>query len=108
MSKNTKKNQKKYFIDKHMRCCYPYEKPKVTKEYGVLSEYMDKYYDRDEIDKIICELITRHPYVEGAMSLKISVCWELDGVTGYYHIFDFENDNHDNETIHSIEIKYEK
>lgn len=99
---------KKYFIDKHIAYCYPYETSKVTKEYGVLSKYIGKLFTRNEIDKIICELIMKHPYVENSMFLKLSVSWTDGTVKGYYHIFDFKNDNYKKQNRGSVEIKYEK
>lgn len=99
---------KMYFIDAHMTYCYPYEVDKKVKEYGVLSEYIEKRYDRDKIDKIICELIMRHPYIEHSMWLKLSVMWEEKNTIGYYHILNFKNDNDEKQSKGSLEIKYEK
>ena len=99
---------KKYFIDNFITYCYPYEVSKVTKDYGVLSEYIGKRYNRDEIDKIICELIMKHPYIEHSMWLKLSIMWEKENVIGYYHILNFENDNDEKQSKGSLEIKYEK
>ena len=68
-----------------------------------------KFYEfKKEIDKIICELITRHPYVENAMRLKLSVQWTDGNITGYYHILDFDNDNFEQQNRGNLEIKYEK
>ena len=99
---------KKYFIDNFITYCYPYEVSKVTKDYGVLSEYIGKRYNRDEIDKIICELIMKHPYIEHSMRLELFVMWEEKNVTGYYHILNFKNDNDEKQSKGSLEIKYEK
>ena len=99
---------KMYFIDDYMTYCYPYEVEKKVKEYGVLSEYIGKRYNRDEIDKIISELIIRHPYIEHSMRLNIFVKWEENNTTGYYHMLDFMNDNDEKQSKGSLEIKYEK
>lgn len=99
---------KKYFIDGFITYCYPYDVSKATKNYGVLSEYMGKYFNRDEVDKIICELIMKHPYVENSMYLNLSVKWTDENVTGYYHILNFKNDNYEKQSKGSLEIKYEK
>lgn len=99
---------KKYFIDTFISCCYPYDISRATKNYGILSEYIGKCFDRDEIDKIICELIMRHPYIEYSMYLQLSVQWMDGNMTGYYHILNFRNDNYGEQNRGSLEIKYEK
>ena len=99
---------KKYFVEDFITYCYPYDVSRRTKNYGVLSDYIGKYFNRDEIDKIICELITRHPYVENSMRLKLSVQWTDGNTTGYYHILDFVNDNFELQNRGNLEIKYEK
>ena len=99
---------KKYFIDTYMEYCYPYESGKKVNDFGVLSKYVGKRYNRDEIDKIICKLIMKHPYIEGSMWLKIYVMWEKENTTGYYHMFNFKNDNDEKQSKGSLEIKYEK
>lgn len=99
---------KRYFIDNHMSYCYPYETSQKVTDYGVLSQYMGKMFDRNEIDRIICELITRHPYIEYSMSLVILVNWIENNVTGFYHMLSFKNDNCDKQSKGSMVIKYEK
>ena len=98
---------KKYYIDAVMSYCYPYETTKTTKEYGVLSEYIGNMYSRRAMDKIICEMIMKHPYVDNSMSLKIRVMWRENNVSGYYHVFDFENEHYKKQSKGSLEIKYE-
>ena len=99
---------KKYYIDSHMTYCYPYETSQKVTEYGVLSKYIGKFFDRNEIDNIICELIMKHPYISHSMSLTIRVMWSDENVSGYYHILDFHNDNADNQRKTSLQIKYEE
>jgi len=99
---------KKYFIDDFITYCYPYDISKSIKDYGALSKYIGKYFNRDEMDKIICELIMKHPYVENSMWLQLSVQWIEENVTGYYHILNFKNDNYEKQNKGSFEIKYEK
>lgn len=99
---------KKYFISSHITYCYPYEVSKKVKEYGVLSEYIGRYYNRDEMDKIICEMIMKHPYIENSMWLNLSVMWKEGNTTGCYHILNFKNDNDEKQRKGSLEIKYEK
>lgn len=57
--------------------CFPYETCERVKDYGVLQKYIDKKYTREEIDKIICEMIAKHPYIEGSMYLKIKICKKI-------------------------------
>lgn len=99
---------KKYYIDESIRYCYPFEISKRTKEHGVLKEYIGKLYNRNEIDKIICELIMRHPYIENSMSLEIFILWKENNIKGYYHVLTFENDNYKKQKRNDIIIKYEK
>ena len=99
---------KQYFLSDFIYYCYPYETSKITEDYGVLSEYIGKYFNRDEADKIICELIMRHPYIEKSMNLKIQMMWKERNITGFYHILDIRNDNYAKQTKGSLEIKYEK
>ena len=99
---------KKYYIDDFITYCYPYEVSKSTKNYGVLTQYIGKTFNRNEIDKIICEMIMNHPYIEGSMDLKIRIMWEEEGIMGYYHSLDFTNDNDEKQNKGSLEIKYEK
>lgn len=100
---------KKYFINDFITYCYPCNTEKrVKSDYGVLSKYMDKYFNRDEIDKIICELITKHPYIENSMRLKLTVNWKENNTVGYYHILNFENDNYKKQSKGNLEIKYEQ
>lgn len=99
---------RKYFFDKPMRFYYPCETTQEVKGYGVLAKYMNKQFTRAQMDKIICELITKHPYIEGAVQLKIAVMWTDNGATGYYHIFEFDNYNCENQKRTNAIIKYEK
>lgn len=99
---------KKYFIDDFMTYCYPYDVSHRIYNYGVLSDYIGKYFNRDEIDKIICELFIRHPYIENSMRLKLSVMWVEGNTTGYFHILDFRNDNYKKQNRGDLDIKYEK
>lgn len=101
---------KKYFIDSYITYCYPYETTRKVNDYGVLSKYIGKYFTRDEVDKIICKLITRHPYIENSMRLEIRIMWNNETMysSGFYHILDFRNDNFENQSKGSLEIKYEK
>lgn len=98
---------KKYFISKSISYCYPEDYSRTTKNYGVLKQYINKKYNREEIDKIICELITKHPYIENSMDLEINIMWETKNAVGYYQMLTFENDNFERQTKGNLTIKYE-
>jgi hypothetical protein len=99
---------KKYFISKTISYCYPYDYSRATKDYGILEQYVGIRYSREEMDKIICELITKHPYIENSMNLEINVMWETENAIGYYHMLSFENDNYEKQIKTDLTIKYEK
>lgn len=98
---------RKYYIDTIMRYCYPYETSKRVEDYGVLSQYIGKFYSRAEIDRIICELVTRHPHVEGSMNLTLSVMCR-DKYVEAYHYFDFRNFGYKKQKRGDGAIKFEK
>lgn len=104
---------KKYYINPHITYCYPYDVTQYidkSEVFGVLEQYMYKVYTRDEIDKIICELIIKHPYIDHSMHIGINIMWmDERNVRGYYHILNFKNDKYDKQKrkINPI-IKYEK
>lgn len=99
---------KEYFINKIISYYYPYDHSRTTKNHGVLEQYMDKKYNREEMDKIICELITKHPYIDNSMHLGINIMWETENAIGYYHTLTFINDNYEKQTKGDLTIKYEK
>jgi hypothetical protein len=104
---------KRYFIDPYVTYCYPFDVNRhicKSSEFGVLEKYMYKTYTRNKIDKIICELITRHPYINNSMHIDIRIMWYNNHNTqGYYHILNLKNDKYDKQkrTTKPI-IKYEK
>lgn len=100
-------DRKNYFFDKYITYCFPYETWKTVKNYGVLQKYIDKKYTREEIDKIICEMIANHPYIEGSMFIKIRICKKEKYGVSYYHLLDFRNYQYERQKKHSLEIKYE-
>ena len=99
---------KKYYISEIISYCYPHDYLQTTKDYGVLEQYINKDYNREEIDKIICELITRHPYIENSFTLDINIMWETETTIGYYQMLSFKNDNFKEQTKGDLTIKYEK
>ena len=99
--------ERKYFVEKGIEYCYPYGIGKNTKNYGVLIHYIGKEYTRDEIDKIICEMIIKHPYISGSMSLGIIISWREDNVEGIYQDLNFENIDYRNQSMGCTTIFYE-
>lgn len=97
---------KKYFISKTISYCYPYDYSRATTNYGILEQYMGKRYSREEMDKIICELITKHPYIENSMDLGINIMWETECAEGFYHMLSFDNDNYEEQPQGDLTIKY--
>lgn len=102
---------KKYYIEDSILYCFPYETSHILSynNYGVLTQYINKKFDRSEIDRVICEMITRHPYIEKSMILKFSVMWidTEENRKGLYHLLKFENDNYKRQNKGNISIKYE-
>lgn len=100
---------KQYYIDDHITMCYPYETSCIIRRYGVLNDIVGKRISQGEIDKVICEMITRHPYISGSMNLRIYAMWEDGNVSGYYHTLDFANDKHDRQHKEPLPaIRFEK
>lgn len=107
---------KEYYINERMSYCYPFEVSKNTKNYGVLNDYIGKYYTQEEIDEIICEMIKRHPYIENSMKIEIIIERKVERyvngkksiVRELYHILDFKNYNYKNQKRGGTEINYEK
>ena len=63
------------------------------REYGVLSKYIKKRFSRSEINKIIYEMLEKHPYIENSLWLDLTVWWEDGDKHGCYHHFRFMNDD---------------
>lgn len=76
-----------FYIDfDNIKRLYPSEISQRVKRFGVLDQYKDKKYTLKEINAIVAELVTKVPYIPGAMSLKLNVI----GV-GYHHMLVFKN-----------------
>lgn len=101
-------DEKEYYIS-HVNFIYPNEisQPVEKENYGILAKYMGKYFDRTEMDKIICELITRHPYVKNAYMLEIETEWRMDSARGRYHNLQFDNDSFEEQRRTKPTVKYE-
>lgn len=98
---------RKYYISDIMRYCYPFGTSKIVENYGALSQYIGKFYSRAEIDRIVCELVTRHPYIEGSMMLSVTVM-SCDEYKEIYHAFDFKNFDYEKQERGDTAIKFEK
>jgi len=99
---------KKYYINSVISYCYACDYSRITKDYGVLQEYMGKQYTRKQMDKIICELITKRPYVDNSPHLDINIMWGTEKIEGYYFMLTFTNDNYRKQPKGDLTIKYEK
>ena len=99
-----------YIETESIRYCYPYECSKTAKSYGVLEPYIGKHYTREEIDKVIAELITRHPYIEGSMSLHVDIIRKTspDSLDSYFHMLEFQNYEYGKQEKGDTQIKFEK
>lgn len=101
---------KKYYIDKSIAYCYPYSINQSLKEdeYGVLGPYIGNMYSRTAMDSIICEMIMNHPYVDGAMRLKVNImCYdEKKHRTSFYHMLVFQNYEYGEQERSSMKICY--
>lgn len=76
-----------FYIDfSTIRITYPSDISRNINRFGVLDQYKDKKYTLKEINAIVAELVTKVPYIPGAMSLKLNVI----GV-GYHHMLVFKN-----------------
>lgn len=85
---------KKYYIESGSYC-YPCKTIEPIKDWGVLEEHIGKHYSRDTMDKIICELILRHPYISGAMNIDINIMWCDGKIKGFYHRLNFRQEQKD-------------
>lgn len=96
--------QEEYYIDENsIRYCYPYETDNKATDYGVLSNYIGKKYSRKEMDKIVAEMILRHPYIKGSMRLHLNVMRNQS----YYHMLTFKNYAYKKQEKDDMSIKYE-
>lgn len=92
-----------YIDEKSIKYCYPFETNKTATNYGVLEKYIGKKFSREEMDRIIAEMIIRHPYIENSMQLHLAIMRNRS----YYHILEFHNYKYEKEIKGDIEIKYE-
>lgn len=104
--------EKVYYIES-VSCCMPYYTECTTYNYGVLERYIDKEYSRSGIDKIIAEMIIKHPYINGSMFVRVCIEYKYFDekrnrkIKGIYHNLRFDNDNYKNQTEDGNGVKYE-
>ena len=102
-----------YLIRSEISTAFPFETSRLVEDYGVLGSYVERLFDRDKMDEIICEMVKRHPYVSGAKYLDVCVLWideQYNGrFSGYYHRLRFINpDYEDQPRDETLTIRYEK
>ena len=87
---------------------YPNETSQRIENWGILETYIGKEYTRKEIDVIICEMIMKHPYIDGCKCIEINIEWINERTSrGYYQMLKLTNDNYKKQDIYNNEIKYE-
>ena len=85
---------KQYYFDKPMFFTYPGGCSLKVADFGVLQKYIGNYYSKTEMDRIIADMMLKHPYVSGAYELNINISKVVDANTSeYYHMLTFKNDN---------------
>ena len=98
-----------YLIRSEISTVFPFETSRSVEDYGVLGPYIERLFDRDKMDEIICEMVKRHPYVSGAMYLDVCVLWVDEQFSGYYHRLRFLNADYKNQPRdETLTIRYEK
>lgn len=58
---------------------------------GVLAPYIKKKMTEKEADELLSEIIMRHPFIKGAMSIEIQIQYHTNQTTGYYQILTIKN-----------------
>lgn len=87
---------KQYYFDKPMFFTYPGGCSLKVADFGVLQKYIGNYYSKTEMDRIIADMMMKHPYVSGAYELNINISRVVDANTSeYYHMLKFKNDNYE-------------
>lgn len=62
---------------------------------GVLTPYVGKQLTEAEADDLLCELIKKHPLMEGAMHVDVHVMRHDGNVESYYQTITSRNYQHD-------------
>lgn len=73
---------------------FPYKPEVPVEDAGVLTGCMERLVSRKRMDEIICQMVKRHPYIEGAVYINVPIVWtDEEGNSGLYHEMRFLNDN---------------
>ena len=83
------------------------EQIKKVTDYGVLNKYIGKEFSRKEIDKIIAEMILKHPYIDNSKFIELSIMRKTAEFKSFYHTLNFRNYNYKNQVKGDTTIKYE-
>lgn len=98
-----------YLIPAQISVTFPFSTSRLIEDEGVLTNHVERLYSRDQMDELICQLIKRHPYVEGALYIDIHIFWQDDdGNQGFYHRLRFLNDNYTSQLPGNPAIQFEK
>ena len=98
-----------YLIPAQISVVFPSSVSRAIEDEGVLTSYVERLYSREQMDEIICEMVKRHPYVEGALYIDIPILWQDDnGVQGFYHRLRFLNDNYTCQIPGNPAVQFEK
>lgn len=83
-----------YLIPARITVKFPFRPSVPVEDAGVLTGCMERLVSRSQMDEIICQLVRRHPYVEGAAYIEIPILWQdEEGNSGFYHEMRFLNDH---------------
>lgn len=92
MKNNINKNcddDEVYYINSINACSFREEPIMVD-----TGKFYGRFFSQKEMDRIICEFITRHPYVAGERFLTIHIMKRKPGMpSDYYHLLSFTNNN---------------
>lgn len=98
-----------YMIPAQLTVTFPFKTSQLVEDEGVLTSCIERLVSRDMMDEIICELVRRHPYVEGAMYIDVPILWRDDkGYEGFYHRLRFLNDHYTSQLPGNPAIQFEK
>ena len=75
-----------YLIPARLSVKFPYKPPAPVEDAGVLTGCMERLVSRKRMDEIICQMVKRHPYIEGAVYINVPIIWQdEEGNSGLYH-----------------------
>ena len=81
-----------FYIDfRTIRMIYPRQVSTYVEDYGILEQYKDKKYTLKEINEIVADLVTKTPYINNSMDIKINIMSNR----GYHHMLVIRNYDYD-------------